>query len=376
MPWFVAKPFSPVWGWHWTMGKFDPDSFDEDRRRIASRDYPLIGPYDSADPDVLEYHALLMKIAGIDGAVIDWYGTADFLDYGLIHRNTARWIETLKRFGLRYALCYEDQSLKHLVEGEHLSREQALARAKADFRWMAENAFGDPLYAKWKGVPLLLVYGPQFLSPEELKTLLSGLPAPPALFALDERKPPAAGTFAWPPMWKSQGKTLTLDMLDEYLNRFYAGTDDKIGIVFPGFHDIYAEAGVGPSYGFSDRDGGSVLRRTLDKALGSGAPFAQIATWNDFGEGTDIEPTREYGYRALEILQNAARSRNPASFPYRASDLRSPLQIYRLRKRGDPKDAKPRLDRVVRDLIAGRVGDARKGLEKLSAPLKKTASQR
>ena len=29
----------------------------------------------------------------------------------------------------------------------------------------------------------------------------------------------------------------------------------------------------------------------LDRALRSGAPLVQIATWNDFGEGTAIEPT-------------------------------------------------------------------------------------
>ena len=26
MPWYEAKPHSPHWGWHWTMGAFDPDA--------------------------------------------------------------------------------------------------------------------------------------------------------------------------------------------------------------------------------------------------------------------------------------------------------------------------------------------------------------
>ena len=25
MPWYEAKPHSPHWGWHWTMGVFDPE---------------------------------------------------------------------------------------------------------------------------------------------------------------------------------------------------------------------------------------------------------------------------------------------------------------------------------------------------------------
>ncbi|MEZ5433855.1 MAG: hypothetical protein R3F31_22355 [Verrucomicrobiales bacterium] len=72
MPWYGSKDSGGRWGWHWTMGHFDPDRVRWDgRREIASHDYPLIGPYDSGDSDVLECQVLLMKIAGIDGVIID-----------------------------------------------------------------------------------------------------------------------------------------------------------------------------------------------------------------------------------------------------------------------------------------------------------------
>ena len=71
MPWYEAKPFSKAWGWHWTMNRFDPEKRVNDRPEIASHFMPLIGPYDSGDPHVLEYHRLLMKLAGIDGVVVD-----------------------------------------------------------------------------------------------------------------------------------------------------------------------------------------------------------------------------------------------------------------------------------------------------------------
>src|SRR5205807_732935 len=44
-------------------------------RQIASNYYPLIGPYASSDPNLIEYHLLLMKLSGIDGVLVDWYGT-------------------------------------------------------------------------------------------------------------------------------------------------------------------------------------------------------------------------------------------------------------------------------------------------------------
>src|ERR1700712_25556 len=72
MSWYAAKPFSSEWGWHWTMDHFDPEKVNASgEREIASWYYPLIGPYDSADPVVLEYHVLLMKLAGIDGVIVD-----------------------------------------------------------------------------------------------------------------------------------------------------------------------------------------------------------------------------------------------------------------------------------------------------------------
>src|SRR5579859_1122477 len=90
MPWFEAKPTSPAWGWHWTMNAVNPDHQTNGIPDVASHFHALIGPYDSSDPDVLEYHLLLMRIAGIDGVIVDWYGLQQFRDYALLHRNTLK----------------------------------------------------------------------------------------------------------------------------------------------------------------------------------------------------------------------------------------------------------------------------------------------
>ena len=76
MPWFETKATNGgTWGVHWKMSKCNPDSVDATgRRQIASHYYPLVGPYASSDPNLIEYHLLLMKYAGIDGILIDWYG--------------------------------------------------------------------------------------------------------------------------------------------------------------------------------------------------------------------------------------------------------------------------------------------------------------
>ena len=65
------------------------------------------------------------------------------------------------------------------------------------------------------------------------------------------------------------------------------------------------------------------LRETLARA-GENASLIQIVTWNDYGEGTIIEPTIEFGYRYLEALQNYRRKQADKTFPYSAEDLRLP----------------------------------------------------
>lgn len=85
MAWYQARPYSAAWGWHWTMNRFNPDVVSNGRRQIASHLYPAIGPYDSRDADVAEYHALLMKMSGLAGVIVDWYGASNVYDYPLIN---------------------------------------------------------------------------------------------------------------------------------------------------------------------------------------------------------------------------------------------------------------------------------------------------
>jgi hypothetical protein len=49
--------------------------------------------------------------------------------------------------------------------------------------------------------------------------------------------------------------------------------------------------------------------------------FVQIVTWNDYGEDIIVEPTREYGFRDLGIIQDYRRKYLDPRFAYRAIDL-------------------------------------------------------
>jgi hypothetical protein len=59
-------------------------------------------------------------------------------------------------------------------------------------------------------------------------------------------------------------------------------------------------------------------------------PLVQVATWNDWAEGTAIEPSREYGYQYVELTREwSARWRRTEAL---TGNLRVPAWIYVLRK--------------------------------------------
>lgn len=364
MPWYASEPVSGAWGWHWTMNTFNPG--DPANPTFATHDPPLIGPYDSTDPHLIEYHVLLLKIAGIDGFVFDWYGVSDFRDYAFIHRSTLAMIDALEGAGLKFAICYEDQSVKHRAEELGLTAEQVLDAGRADIGWLRDVAFQDPHYLRINGRPVLMIFGPQYFTSEQWQELRPhSQPQNPLLFGLPHLIDETGmdGPMGWPPVYG--GREIPVTEWTDYLARLSetgVARGQYIHVAFPGFHDIYEEAGVHPSYGSIDPRNGDTLRETLQRALNSSAPIIQIATWNDFGEGTVIEPTTGLGYRNLEIVQELLGT---ATQPV---DLRLPAELYRLRKRAVGLDeAQAMLDQAAQAVIEGRFADARQIIETLKS---------
>ncbi|RYG26882.1 hypothetical protein EON82_01555 [bacterium] len=338
MPWFAAPPVSKEWGWHWTMGKLDPS-----KGELATHYRPLIGAYDSGDPDVIECQTLLMKFAGFDGMLVDWYGDRDRYDYLPNHRNTQKLFDTARKTGLSFALVYEDQTVPNLISGGVFKKEDAVGEGKALFERATKAWFGSKSYERLNGKPLLMVFGPQYYKEEDWKTIL---PSNVAFYTLHHRKGSSAvGAYDWPlpgDNWKTRRGEIA------------KANADLIPVAFPRFHDFYKEAGVSAGYGKIPDDDGRTYETTLAEALSKGAPIVQIATWNDWGEGTQIEPSKEFGYRDLETTQRQRRRIDP-SFRFTPADLRLPIRLYQLRKKGSDRKS---LDRASDLLRRGKTAEA------------------
>lgn len=363
MPWFEAKPKQSQWGWHWTMNAFNPEQITTGKRQIASQYYPLIGPYDSGDATVIEYHFLLMKLAGIDGVIVDWYGLSNFLDYPALHRNTGALVQNAARFKLQIGICYEDQTIPKLVEAKRIMAEQRISFAAGELQWLRQNWFRLPSYLQINKKPVLLSFGTTGLSDEEWQQVLRTVDTPLLYFSEHRRRNAAVGAFDWP---QPQRGLASVDA-------FYQSAKGEtlfIPSAFPRFHDIYKEAKVGDSYGRIEDERGRTFDTTLTRAWNSGAPIVQIATWNDWGEGTMIEPSAEFGYRDLETTQRLRRMRD-GQFRTTADDLRLPYRLWALRQRqaGQPM-LLPRLNTVAGLLTSGKMPQARLALQRIEAEQK------
>jgi hypothetical protein len=106
---------------------------------IGAANYPLTGPYDSRDSDTLEYQAALMKISGIDGLIFDWYGDKNFSDYGLINEGFVAMVKMLERAKLKFAVCYEDNTIGKMVEASAIAEENAVPTAREEMKWLNDN---------------------------------------------------------------------------------------------------------------------------------------------------------------------------------------------------------------------------------------------
>ena len=370
MPWFQSQPFSGTWGWHWTMNHYNPNVINptNGQQQIASWYYPLIGPYDSADPAVLEYHVLLMKLAGVDGVVVDWYGMDNYNDYAINNTRTLDLFNYTRKAGLAFSLCYEDSTIQTEINGGFITASGAVAHAQRTMLYAQSNFFNDPSYLRQANSPVLLNFGPQYFraSSAWVSNFSTLSPAnQPAFFTESSRlNPVGTGAFDWPPMWlgrtNAQSPTepvVSNSMLLSYLDSFNQTAlswPSFLSSAFPRFHDIYAQAGVEASFGYLDDQNGATFQETLAQAMTNNATYIQIVTWNDFGEGTIIEPTTQYGYRDLGVIQEFRRQYLDPGFLFQTNDLQLPLRLYNLRKKYGATNTvlSAEMDRIFTNIVS------------------------
>ncbi len=285
---------------------------------------------------------------------------------GVNNQATSKLFEFTRKAGLKFAVCYEDQTIKHMIEENYLSASNAIPQAQREMRYLENRWFSDPSYLRLNGQPVLLNFGPQyFMLSNDWEAIFSVLAVSnqPAFFNEDNRLPVSQGAFDWPPMWVTQepgtGGVLSDAALQSYLTEFdqkAGGWQASISSAFPRFHNIYPNQDGRNHLGYLGDHHGDTFRETLARGLTNSSALVQVVTWNDFGEGSVVEPTEEYGYRDLGIIQSLRRQYLQPDFPYHTNDLGIALRFYQFRRQfATNAVVSAELDQIFSNLVSGKV---------------------
>jgi hypothetical protein len=324
-----------------------------------------LGFYDLRQPSILERQAELVRRYGIAGLCFHhyWFGGKPLLDTpirillahpGIDLPFCVNWAN--ENWSRRWE---EGRDHEILIEQVH-TPEDDLAFAAS-----LEPLFRDPRYIHVAGRPLLMVYRPQ-LFPDARETIgrwrehfgRAGLPDPyivmaqafnqadPRCYGIDATAgfPPHASGFNVPPM------TDEFALFDpEFKGRVVRYADMAAAALAHRPTDIVHHPGVCPSWdnearkpgrGFSVHGAtptayGEWLSAACGIALMDPEPERRIVfinAWNEWGEGTHLEPDRHFGYAWLvetsRVLATLDPSAPPPALPAPAAERRRMLRDW------------------------------------------------
>lgn len=321
----------------WQNNKHNSDTREADGKRdISSVFYPAIGVYDASDPAYIDYTCQLLSMAGIDAISFYTPSAADAW-----HMETlTNWVSVMKKYGL-----------KGMPRPQPKTPVQDLDTFMAIFKPVAFLHNGRPL------IPFFSSGDSTFL--QALAEWKAAFPEPDRPYLVrwlqNSCGPPFDGGFHWAgdgtlPHVPSSARPGWKRYFDARLAREGHDSDlaqarrliDKGRIkvylhsVNPGFDDSPVN-GWGKGSRYIERDDGEVYRYRWERAVQTGYALACIPTWDDWGEGSVIEPTVEFGNQYLDITREYVAKYKGR--PPKAGNFDVPQWIYLIRKAtSDPAD--------------------------------------
>jgi hypothetical protein len=258
---------------------------------FGDRDHINIG-YSSQDPVKLREQVDKAKDLGISAFVVDWYGKREpFLDGAY-----ARLQNVAAESNFKVLLMYDEP------EGLPQATEYALDSLQYAYdTYIGPKAPNRGAYLTYNGRPVIFVW-PRHKGTDwaRVRTYVNTWESPPVLIIQDGFPDSTAfdGYFAWVQPgkkgWQADGSNRGLDYLEGFYRRMQSEHPDKIavGAAWPGFDDHLASWGQGR---YMDARCGEtfdetlrLFRRYYDKS--NPLEFLLVITWNDYEEGTAIEP--------------------------------------------------------------------------------------
>ena len=239
--------------------------------------------YSSTDPAQAHRQVADMMSRGINGIVVDWYGAGNSIDQAtqlMMH-------EAETHSGFTFTIMVDKGAIKwNSCSG--CSPQQALIR---HLQYVAQNYFPSPAYVRIGGRPVVTNFDlDQYTI--DWNAVKAAVPGNPIYLFQDGggfSHVISGGSYSWV-------RPSTTDYGITYLGNFYTtgknyAAEQTTGANYKGFNDTLASWGSGRIMG---QQCGKTWLNTFGKINSlynstTQLPLAQLVTWNDYEEGTEIE---------------------------------------------------------------------------------------
>jgi len=243
--------------------------------------------YSSSDPSQVHRQVSDMKSRGFSGAILDWYGPGSGSD------TVAALLRTeAESQGWQFALTEDVGAISSYAGSNICDGTQKLIN---DLNYIASTYEGSSAYLRVNGRPVILFFGVDayFIDWPRVRAQVSGDP----LFLFRNSggitSPNSDGGFSWQTTNMANPYDMGLSYLDNYYGTAVANPSRvSFGSGYPGFNDTDASW---TGNRVQHRQCGSTWVKTMAEAnryysTSTQMPFLQVVTWNDYEEGTAIEP--------------------------------------------------------------------------------------
>ncbi len=245
--------------------------------------------YNSDDANQVAAQVSDMASRGYDGLILDWYGPTHGMEDDVAKLLA---VEVPKHPGFTWALIEDQGGLKTCA---NTSGCDVTALLINHLTYAYNNYEQSPSYAKFNGRPIVLFFGVETLSGIDWTRVKAGVPGNPVFIWRNSggfTKPLSSGSFAWVNVNKSDPTDIGLS----YLDNFYSTslkylTEATFGTGYKGFNDSAASWGTSKLINQNCGQTWLTTMAEMAKYYSSSLDMfgVQIATWNDYEEGTEVE---------------------------------------------------------------------------------------
>lgn len=277
---------------HWT--NVQPEKHDI----ASSTHYPAKGAYDSHDPDLIDWHIGLAKSHGVDCFITTWWGPGGFDD-----RAFRILLDRAKKKDFEVTVYWE------AVPGKGQAK---IDRAVNDLVYVLDQYGDHPAFLKLDGKPVIFVYGrimgqvgltewPAIITEAKRRW------GRDFLLIADGYRESYARIFDGLHVYNICGwvQKKTPEELTRFSQASFASavaTAKKHAriaciTIIPGYDDTKIRT---PGLN-AERQGGETYRVLWEQAIAADPDWVVITSWNEWHEGSEIEPSHEDGDKYIQM---------------------------------------------------------------------------